>query len=253
MRPKKVPKRRANPSFADIEAVIEDERLYELKDMLDEKLITDINMKCPITGVTLLTVACKTGCMYMVKLLLDRGVHINIYPRPGAPAFPNAGTALIAACDMGHLEVVKLLLLRGADPNTVSEVKGTALMEACFQGHLEIVRMLIQYGAKLNTSIDGHLGTALMAACYKPHLAVVELLLENGVDVNAVDADGCTPVMKAAEDGESALVKLLALYGADVTCENKAGETVYTYLKRDVKLTAFCDKYKDMNDQKLLA
>ncbi len=58
-------------------------------------------------------------------------------------------TALHMACNSGHLECVRMLLDAGADMNAGTARKFTPLTLASINGHFEIVELLIEAGATL--------------------------------------------------------------------------------------------------------
>jgi ankyrin repeat protein len=55
-----------------------------------------------------------------------------------------------------------------------------------------------------------------MYAAAENHIEVCEILIDYRADVNAVDKDGCTPLMMACESGNTAIVELLINSGADL-------------------------------------
>lgn len=78
-----------------------------------------------------------------MRLLLDRGVNINVTGRPCHD------TVLGEAVSGGNPAVVTLLLDRGADVNFTSHVHGSALGAAASRGNLEIVTFLLDRGADI--------------------------------------------------------------------------------------------------------
>ncbi len=57
----------------------------------------------------------------------------------------------------------------------------------------------------------------------------VVLLLAHGADVNAADADGWTPLMRAAFWGDLPLAKMLLVHGARRKARDKGGHTALDY------------------------
>jgi uncharacterized protein len=152
-----------------------------------------------------------------------------------APNFPWMVTA-------DPLPLIKKLLDAGANPNAVVQntprarmregspriIFATALMRAAFAGDLELTKLLLAYGADPKViSNDGE--TMLAAACglafiqgyhrSKPpaeRLEVVKLFVELGVDVNQADDYGITPLMAAANMGDTKMIQYLVDKGADL-------------------------------------
>ncbi len=81
---------------------------------------TDVNMKDPQSGATLLTVAALMGHTEIAALLIDHGADVDAKGKDG-------GTPLHAAAFLGRVETVKLLLEKGADVTIRSKVGSTPL------------------------------------------------------------------------------------------------------------------------------
>jgi len=79
-------------------------------------------------------------------------------------------------------------------------------------------------GADVNSRDDDG-ETPLMRAADDGHTAIVETLLKSGADVNAIDEDGETALMMAAEEGHAQIVKLLLDAGANANAKDEDGET----------------------------
>ena len=152
-----------------------------------------------------------------------------------APNFPWMVTA-------DPLPLIKKLLDAGADPNAIVQntprarmregspriIFATALMRAAFAGDLELTKLLLAYKADPKIiSNDGE--TMLAAACglafiqgyhrTKPaaeRLEVVKLFVDLGVDVNQADDYGITPLMAAANMGDTKMIQYLVDKGANL-------------------------------------
>ena len=144
------------------------------------------------------------------------------------------------------LPLVKKLLEAGADPNVVVNntprarmregspriVYSTALMRGAFSGDPALVKLLLEHGANPHVpSKDNE--TPLMAACgtgfingyskgrsAAERLEVVKLLVQLGEDVNAADNYGITPLMVAANLGDTAIIQYLIEQGADLAAHD---------------------------------
>jgi ankyrin repeat protein len=104
----------------------------------------------------------------------------------------------------------------------------TPFMRAAQGGDVALMRRLTAAGA--NATLTQKNGTtALMIAAGgqgdEAVLAAVQLCLEGGADVNAVDAAGSTALHRAAENGATAVIRLLAERGAVLDVKNTRGST----------------------------
>jgi ankyrin repeat protein len=140
------------------------------------------------------------------------------------------------------LPLIKKLLDAGADPNAVVNntprgrnrnaspriIFATALHRAAFAGDLELSKLLLSYGANPHavssdreSMLEAAAGLALIPGYQVSHpnaerLEVCKLLVELGEDVNWADAYGITPLMVAANLGNTPLVQYLVDKGADL-------------------------------------
>jgi ankyrin repeat protein len=140
------------------------------------------------------------------------------------------------------LPLIKKLLDSGADPNAVINntprgrnrgaspriVFASALHRAAFAGDLELAKLLLAHGADPHaissdreSMLEAAAGLALIpgyqATRSNPErLELSKLLVELGEDVNWADAYGITPLMAAANLGNTALVQFLVDQGADL-------------------------------------
>lgn len=89
-----------------------------------------------------LILAAVGGHTEIVKLLLDRGAHINIKDEE------HGATALLYAVNAGQTEIVKLLIDRSADVNLKSKEGYTALSIARMGKKSEIIKLIEAVGAK---------------------------------------------------------------------------------------------------------
>ncbi len=152
-----------------------------------------------------------------------------------APNFPWMVTA-------DPLPLIGKLLDAGANPNALVNntprarmragspriVFATPLMRAAFSGDLELVKLLLAHGADARiTSKDGETmveaaaGLGFIQGYSKgrtpaERLDVVKLFVERGADVNAADDYGITPLMVAANMGDTRIIQYLVDAGADL-------------------------------------
>lgn len=157
-----------------------------------------------------------------VKLLLRKGINVNVRDKDGA-------TALMWAENLP--DIVNLLLEEGADINAVDKNSATALMWASDNGHTEKVKLLLRKDANVNAKDkDGR--TALMDAADGGHTEIVRLLLGKGADVNAKNNMGRTALMYTAKGHKETPAEVMrdiyvankSLTGADILLTTAAYE-----------------------------
>jgi ankyrin repeat protein len=107
---------------------------------------------------------------------------------------------------------VQLFLAAGMDPNTEPESDWAAIMTAAYEGHASIVKMLLQYGAEMREDALGN-------ASSSGDVDTVKILLDAGTDPNvwltvSPGCPPCSPLVRAAEQGHTGIVKLLLESGA---------------------------------------
>jgi ankyrin repeat protein len=158
-------------------------------------------------GQTVLMTAARTGNAAAVKVLLDRGANV------AAREELLGEDALMWAASEDHADVVALLLARGAEPNARSKAltfpkdrfglegvltilppgKWTPLMYAAREGAAHAARALADGGADLN-AVDPEGATALLRAIMNAHYDTAAVLIEHGADPNLADAAGMAPL-----------------------------------------------------------
>lgn len=185
-------------------------------------------------GDTALIVAAMTAKMSILQLLLAHGAKVNAKGSVGV-------TALMWAAQRGEEGPVRLLLDHGAAVNAKSDENWTALIGAASSVAVgdasgvkrapnasiqAVAKLLLEHGADVNALAD-YGGTPLMLAVQDVDLE--RLLLVHGARVNIQDSTyGETALINAASSGSLASARLLLDYGADVTLQDKRGDTALT-------------------------
>jgi len=109
-------------------------------------------------------------------------------------------SALMHAAMGGFTNVVRFLVEKGARISAKDDTGETALMKACKEGQIEVIQYLLEAQTALKKK-----GTALGGGDAQKTLAT-----EKKRAIDAKDDEGVTALMKAAEQGEGDVVKLLS-------------------------------------------
>jgi len=213
-----------------------------VRSLLQQK--ADVNAVLP-DGATALHWAANEDDLDTVSLLIQAGANVKAKDRYGF-------TPLYFAATNGSAPVIRKLLEAGADPNAADSSGETALMTATRSGNIDAVKALLQHGADIKAKDTVTHQTALMWAVRSNFPAAVELYLEYGSEINArtrtgktpaarppgagggshgagivrsgwpeqgfqgETPGGMTPLLYAARDGRTAIVRVLLAAKADV-------------------------------------
>ena len=168
----------------------------------------DINATCK-NNVTALMLACLSGNIEAINVLLKAGADISIASVDGATWIH---CAVDGTCSR---ETLKAVISHGADVNTTGNNNVTALMMACWKGNVDAIHALLNAGADPNiTDIKG--ATCILYAvdgdCSKE---TIQAIISRGADVNATDNSKLTPLIIACQKGYVDVVNVLLNAGAD--------------------------------------
>ncbi|KAI5811833.1 ankyrin repeat-containing domain protein [Pyronema omphalodes] len=197
---------------------------YGLKNVFVELLDAcglNIDYDTTLSGSTMLLQACRAGNAEIVRILLERGVDVNL------PDGKN-GTPLSWACHHGHDSVVELLLQASRiEINSKHEFGRTALLTASEMGNVSLVKLLLQSDSISINARDYNGRTALSWAAWNGHDSVVRLLLQTKtIDENSKDWFGRTALSLASGNGNESTVKLLLrANGIDVNSKDSVHDT----------------------------
>lgn len=200
-------------------------------------------------------VVAQKNAVELTRLMLASGAALE---KPSGPDM----TPLMDACSADHrsYEIVKMLVDAGADVNTAQRNGMDALYWAVRPSQfkeapdaLPIVKLLISKGVAVNRTYHDTGLTPLMMASdpASRSLKISEALIAAGADVNSVDKDGATVLMRACvpvahtpwpsgipyigrmpapkPENPLQLIKLLVSKGADLRARDKAGRTTIMY------------------------
>jgi ankyrin repeat protein len=157
-----------------------------VRSLLQQK--ADVNAVLP-DGATALHWAANEDDLDTVSLLIQAGANVKAKDRYGF-------TPLYFACTNGSAAVIRKLLDAGADPNAADSSGETALMTATRSGNIDAVKALLQHGADVKAKDTVTQQTALMWAVRSNFPAAVELYLEYGSEINARTRTGKTPAAR---------------------------------------------------------
>jgi len=187
-------------------------------------------------GVAPITLAAANGNAALVERLLEAGADPNT-------ALPHGETVLMTAARAGSAEAVERLIARGARVDAADDQLGeTALMWAAARDHGGVVRVLAAHGADVNArskllsyekdrfGLEGVLTilprgswTPLMYAAREGALGAARALVEAGADVNAVDPEGTTALVRAIVNSHYDVAGFLVEHGADPNLADTSG------------------------------
>ena len=156
-----------------------------------------------LNGLTPLNAAALRGDVDAMRLLIDKGAHVDAKNGAGA-------TALMGAARNGSGGAVQLLLESGADARARTKLGETALGNAAGAGSAEAVKLLLDRGADVNSRNDrGYSPLMLAAGSDAVNAEVVKLLIGKGADTSfAADYDETARIL-ASKRGDTEVTRLL--------------------------------------------
>ncbi|XP_059170532.1 uncharacterized protein LOC131952064 isoform X1 [Physella acuta] len=96
---------------------------------------------------------------------------------------------------------------------------------ACLGGHTAILRYMIENKVPIDEPSSNDLGAKpIHWACVNGHIAIVDILTQAGVDLDSVDHKNCTPLIVAAQYGQTMLAGYLMGKGARLQLTDKDGD-----------------------------
>src|SRR5262245_7711793 len=170
----------------------------------------------------------KSDESLLIKRLVDRKLGILMPPSfpfpPGEKiGLPDAAIDLLKAWIDQGAQWPEGITLASEPTTSATSTKTKALFAAIRAGDHRSVTELVSGEKDLVNATDRRGDTPLMYAGVYSDAAMVKVLLDQGADVNAINPEGATPLMRAAGEFEKA--ELLLSRGAKVDAKSKMGRT----------------------------
>ena len=190
----------------------------------------------------------EPGVAVMVGLLVSFSASVGV--ARGQTASELRLAAIMKNCHYGCDEAtygrMKTLIGSGIDPNVRIAGENPFLLTAVVDQYpVDVVEALIKAGAAVNSTAPVPLlHAAVETAAMNPAAAVpvVKALIRGGARINALDANGYTPLMEASRgSAPPALIEDLIKAGADPTVVGPDGATALSLARkslRELKATA---------------
>lgn len=147
-------------------------------------------------------------------------------PPPLAPKSPDEpGEALHLAVRAGHLGDVTRLIAAGTPVDVRDALGSTPLLDASWTGETEIAKFLIEHGADVNAHHSESGSTPLQYAVLTGRIEMTKLLLQAHASVSSEYRDGQSLLHVAAARGYGAIIDLLVHAGGNVQALDANGNT----------------------------
>ncbi len=131
----------------------------------------------------------------------------------------------------GDTEAVSLFLEAGFSPS-IADLKGTPLLSLAVRAQFpQIVSLLVSAGADVNRISADRGYSPLMDAAQKGDTVIVTLLLNNGADPDLSSKDGQTALIICAGRGDEEMAELLVTHGANPAITDRLGMSAISYAK----------------------
>jgi len=150
---------------------------------------------------------------------------------------------LAVAIFLEDLETISLLIQNGADCHYVDGQNENLIYKIAAKKNKDMLNLFLKSGLSIDESINNS-PPALITACNNQERDIMEFLIQAGANVNVVDQEGNTPLLKAIENTDLASVKILLKYSADIDAFNlKIGTNpIYCALQHDFDIATYLVK-----------
>lgn len=123
-------------------------------------------------------------------------------------------TPLMVASQIGNIDIIKELINQKANVNEQTRDGRTALSLAVAHNRLDIVKILLKEHAGVNIKVTNV--PLLLYAIQEKNYEISEELIKNNADIDAVSAEGLTPLLVAIRNNDEKMINLLIRYHVDL-------------------------------------
>ncbi|POM59543.1 Ankyrin repeat domain containing hypothetical protein [Phytophthora palmivora] len=184
---------------------------------------------------------------HVINAVVKTGTSPN-----GRPDREAKGGLLYHAVDKQNVELVKVLLGNGAEVNgSKQDESPPPLRAAVFRKNIELVTLLLKRGANVNGKYAISTGSTkiTMTVLFESTSdAIYNLLLRRGGDVNVKNSNGDTPLHVHAAQWKANFVNELVEHGADVNALDKENRTPLLRAIQQSEFPPGCDEEEDFID-----
>ena len=164
----------------------------------------DLNCSWESQPVNLIDSATQNGYADIAELLLKAGA-----PKPTADQqCTNSGLGMLPAAAQNRVDILTELIHQGGDVNeSLGNTSHTPFSLACNRGSSDAAMLLINAGVDLKSQ-GGFKLPALFYAAQAGFTDVIQLILEKGADINQLDFNGCTALLRMLDINQDIPVNL---------------------------------------------
>jgi len=202
-----------HPTFRDTSGTFDDTYFDVVLYLLEHG--ADVDAQANTEHPTPLHLASYYGGFKVARLLLNRGVNINVQDEKCRTPLHEVLTGMNNTIQDYYVDAVRFLLDHGADLDAEDNVHSTPLHVISRYGNVKAARLLLEHGARVD-ALDNDHSTSLHVASQYGRVEAARLLLEHGADVHALDRNHSTPLHVASQRGKVEAARLLLEHGADV-------------------------------------
>lgn len=188
----------------DMDALNKEEIVYYSNTEMD-----DVREKTPLHS------ACEKDDLEKVKILISRGVDINVQDQRGRAPIHYAASE-------GYTDIVRVLVEAGANVMLTNTRGMTAAGEAGHNGHNDLALNLLKIEAQYHRAMAEKESKVVVEDNY---VKIAQLLISEKANPNAENKNKRTPLHLACGDGQPVIARLLLDAGAKINAKTRTGRT----------------------------